>query len=760
MVMEVATLLSRTQYFITYVLTLINRINAVTKSISARNTQIIISNLLIVCFVATWPSLGFAGRVLPTVPAAVADRLSKGTAQDLIILYDDRDVETEAATLRQRARKSYDDDSIMAIRRAWYRSIKQATAAGFALREVEQLRDYDHLPMNIVRIKSRSALDRLLADPRVQAIYEDLPMYPHLTYSLPFIGQPAAAGAGFTGSGQTVAVIDTGINYTLAAFGSCTAPGVPAGCRVAAAVDVNGINNLVTTANNHGTNVSGIVVGVAPGAKIASFNALPGGSGSTSDVIAGINWAIAKKSTYNIVALNMSLGDGSKNTSACNKSSTNPFLTPLNNARTAGIIPVASSGNDGYTNAMASPACTPGVVSVGAVYDANWGGPYSWVSGCTDSAASAPDRIPCFSNSASFLTILAPGAFITAAGIQMAGTSQAAPHVAGAIAMMRAAYPADSLDQSVGRLTSGGVSITDSRNSIIKPRLNLLAAITPANDMFADRPLLAGDTGQVTAHNLNATKETGEPGHAGNPGGKSVWWRWIPSASGVASFDTHGSLFDTLLAVYSGSTLAGLSQVAANDNDGSPGNTSGVAFTAQAGNEYLIAVDGFNGASGEILLNWSLAQQADLGITISQNPASPFAGDNVTYMVTVTNHGPSAANGISVTDQLPTGVGFVSASTGCSLSAGTVTCTIGTLANNTSASIQIVVTTLAAGDLTNSVQVSSTTSDPQTANNSTTATMTVSQAVAVPALSPWGMLVAAVCLAGIAGVSNKRSAAL
>ena len=662
-------------------------------------TRYVIRCVLFVFIAAVYPSIVSAGRIPIHIPAAVADRLSKGFPQDLIILFDDRDVEAEAATLRQRANKNHDDDSILVIRRTRYRAIKQAATVGFPSHELEELRDYDHLPMSFVRVKNRAVLERLLADPRVQAVYEDRPVYPHLAYSLPFVGQPAVSGAGLSGSGTTVAVIDTGINYTLPAFGSCSAPGVPSSCRVIASVDVTGNNvTLNTDPRGHGTNVAGIVAGVAASTKVAAINAFSAGTSSTSWIIAGINWAIANKGAYNISALNMSLGDNIKYTSPCSNGS-NPYVTPVTNLRNAGIVPVASTGNFSFINGMSSPACTPGIISVGAVYDLAWRSspdpaiPFTFAA-CTESTLAAADRIPCFSNSASFMTMLAPGAFVTAAGIQFAGTSQAAPHVAGAVAVVRAVYPGDTLDQAVGRLTSSGVPIFDSRNGVTKPRLNLLAAIgSPLNNMFAQSTTLAGDSGQITAYNLNATKESGEPLHAGNSGGKSVWWRWTPSTSGVAAFDTHGSTFDTLLAVYNGTTLAGLSQVAANDNDGSSGNTSGVSFTALAGTEYLIAVDGRNGAAGRISLNYVLNQQADLVISMAQSPTAPFEGDNLTYTLTVTNHGPSAANGVLVADQLPSGTTFVSASAGCSLSDGTVSCGLGTLARDTSFSIQIVVNT-------------------------------------------------------------------
>jgi hypothetical protein len=393
---------------------------------------------------------------------------------------------------------------------------------------------------------------------------------------------------------------------------------------------------------------------------------------------------------------------------------------------------VASSGNNAYINGISNPACTPGVVSVGSVYDANWSGPYTWSSGCTDSSTGA-DKIPCSSNSASFLTMLAPGAFITAAGIQMAGTSQAAPHVAGAVAVLRAAFPTDTSDQIVARLTASGVQVTDPRNGISKPRLNLSAAIgSPANDMFSNREVLSGDTGQLSASNLNAGKEGGEPAHAGSTGGTSVWLSWTASSSGVASIDTHGSNFNTLLAVYAGTALNNLVSVAANDNDGSSGNASSVSFVVQGGTTYLIAVDGSNGTTGQIKLNWLLEQQADLALGMSGPTNSITTGESAAYDLVITNNGPSPATGVTVVDTVPADSIIDSIPAGCTETAGTVNCAFGTLPSGGSAAARIMLHFSTPRIYLNSAQVSTATKDPLPANNSATLSVTNTPVPAVP----------------------------
>jgi hypothetical protein len=128
----------------------------------------------------------------------------------------------------------------------------------------------------------------------------------------------------------------------------------------------------------------------------------------------------------------------------------------------------------------------------------------------------------------------------------------------------------------------------------------------PANDMFASAQTVSGASGSTTGSNAGATKESGEPNHAGNAGGKSIWYAWTPSSGGTATVDTIGSGFDTILGVYTGTSVSGLTYVGS-DDDGGGSLTSKVTFTAVAGTTYRIAVDGYNGASGSVKLDWSLA---------------------------------------------------------------------------------------------------------------------------------------------------------
>jgi hypothetical protein len=129
------------------------------------------------------------------------------------------------------------------------------------------------------------------------------------------------------------------------------------------------------------------------------------------------------------------------------------------------------------------------------------------------------------------------------------------------------------------------------------------------NDNFAQAQTLSGNSGSVAGTNAGATKESGEPQHAGDSGGRSLWHSWTAPFSGPVLLTTSGSDFDTLLAVYTGASVNALTLVAANDDSSHPDNlghilTSSLTFTATAGTTYKIAVDGSGGRFGNFALRW------------------------------------------------------------------------------------------------------------------------------------------------------------
>lgn len=412
------------------------------------------------------------------VSDALVQRLVHGQSVDVIVEFDGSAAREKARAMRQARNLMHDDAQILAERALQYRRTKAAVERTVLLSrantDARVLRDYPQLPMAFWRLTSPAALARLRAHPAFRAAYEDRRIFAVQTPSdLALINQPATAAAGAIGSGTTVEVIDAGIDLTNSAFGNCPSAGAP-GCRV---VSDQIYYPGTTTDVAHGTNVSGVVAEVAPATNIAMQNIFNGASANSSDLISAVDWGIANQATYNVVAINMSLGDGGDYTSQCTSvgGGANPFTTPASVAADAGIQTVAASGNNAYSNGINWPACTPGVVSVGAVYDSNVGSVTYSISPspCTDATTTA-DQVTCFSNVANFLTLFAPGVNVTAAGITMSGTSQAAPHVSGAFATLRAAYPREPLSQALTRLTLTGTDDTRGSNSI--PRINMLAA--------------------------------------------------------------------------------------------------------------------------------------------------------------------------------------------------------------------------------------------------------------------------------------------
>lgn len=403
-------------------------------------------------------------------------------------------------------------------------------------------RTFRYSPVALVDVGSRAALAALVHEPRVLRIVEDEEMHTQLADSLPLIHQPAALAEGKDGAGTSVAVLDTGTDFTRAAFGSCTVAGA-AGCKVAFAKDF-ATEDGSRDANGHGTNVAGIVLGVAPGAKILALDVFDGAYASSSKILAAIDWVIQNRATYNTVAMNLSLGGG-LSASTCGSS---VYATAFANARAAGIAPVVASGNNASKTAVAEPACVPTAVSVGAVYDANVSGlRYSM---CTD-ATTAADKITCFSNSYAALTLLAPGAPIDAAGYRMTGTSQAAPHVAGAVAVLRGAFPAESLDQTLARLTSTGSPIKEPGSGLSTPRIDLGAAAAGCFVDVSPKTIAVGPDAGTFAVAVNAgagcawsatpAADWLAPGAAGaGPATYTVSYGSSPSAARIGQIQVGG----------------------------------------------------------------------------------------------------------------------------------------------------------------------------------------------------------------------------
>ncbi len=130
-------------------------------------------------------------------------------------------------------------------------------------------------------------------------------------------------------------------------------------------------------------------------------------------------------------------------------------------------------------------------------------------------------------------------------------------------------------------------------------------SLNPAlNDYFSNCSLLATGNGNLSGSSRGTTREPGENLHASFGGSNSVWFCFTPAISGVFAFDTIGSSYDTLLAVYTGNSTGTLTSVASDNNSGG-GIASLLSFTASAGVTYHIALDGLGGANGIYRLNWA-----------------------------------------------------------------------------------------------------------------------------------------------------------
>ncbi|RYZ03779.1 MAG: hypothetical protein EOO73_26465 [Myxococcales bacterium] len=514
-----------------------------------------------------------------------------------------------------------------------------------ALREIEVRQSFDSLPLLMVRIVKEEQLKRLASSELVAGVTimheNDL----HLGQALPLIRAVETTQWGLRGAGVGIAVLDTGVNFSDRAFGTCSAPGVP-GCRVVRSVEVSP-NDGSPDDHGHGSSMAQIALSVAPAANLHVFDVSRRlGMINDEDALTAVNNVINTAISANIRALSLSFGVKEYWTRTCEWRgiSRNPYQVPFGILRILDVLPVVSTGNDAsngnvFKTGVAWPACTPGAMRVGAVYDSAAVTPdFKPPMDCADAAA-VVDAVPCFSQTGPLVSILAPGADITALGRTAVGTSEAAPQVAGAFAVLSAMRP-------VGRsfiepiLLNNGPLVNDPRVGIARTRLDVassaIAMIGAIPDDFSAARALSGISALTTTGSYGVTLEAGEPVHAGVPQGGSVWFSWTAPYTGPATVTTAGSDFDTVLAVYTGSSVDTLTEVTANDDASGPG-PSGVQFQAQANTTFRIAVSGkvvggqaqrgvvrlrINGAPTNDALANAVGLPGDL-------PIGPIAGDNL-----------------------------------------------------------------------------------------------------------------------------------
>lgn len=337
---------------------------------------------------------------------------------------------------------------------------------------------------------SRAAVTQLLADPMVMRIDPMRYGSAALAQSVPQIRADAVHRRGDLGQGVTVAVLDTGFDpLTPDVAGSinaehcfCTGHCCPDGTS-----EQSGPGSAATQAV-HGNHVTGILVskgliaptGVAPGAEVVAVKVLNDSNrGFLGDWIAGLEWIATQRP--DVRAINMSLVSDSVYSSSCDDTDSYnmAFAQVVGMLRARGTLTFVAAGNGGRANAIASPACITGAVSVGAVFK-------------DDEVWPASDAYP-------ELDLLAPGASIVSTGLgtslrALSGTSMAAPHATGTAALLMALNPTLGADQVEDILKRSGVPILDARNGLTFPRLNALGAMNAVLDVTG--PLLGGGSGQ------------------------------------------------------------------------------------------------------------------------------------------------------------------------------------------------------------------------------------------------------------------------